>query len=191
MNNEDTIKYLVGILIVVCVLLLFCNFKVSVSKQNLGPDGIRFRQGYATGPRFGRFRENYVVAFPDDTRLVYNSRKTEGLENDDAPVASMHGLETTNYVNHLSSSQSCREKKGGNVDLMWISSADIPLDVYTRDGHITNHAFSPAEEEQMINTFFSRNSNQVKQAGTGSLGGSILKYSDYGVAHGSSREVTV
>jgi len=181
-SNLDILSVvLVGLL----ALLLYCENKKA--NEGLGPDGLKFRSGYSALPKHGRFskKEGYVVGAPSDLSRSYTRRKSRFDGFDDQP-AGLNGLENdgTNVKNPAA-------LPNDNVgDILWMPDAEIPRNVYNRDDVLNDVPLTESEDENIMDTVFARNRNKAQIVGSGSLGGAVMQYTDYGANMQPTRLIT-
>ncbi len=189
MSYSNT-EILAGVLVAACLLLLYCNYNKSNSdglhgKKNL--PGLHLRDGYSNLPKAGSFKaiEGYTVGRPNDDALSYTTRSSYFREN-----LADQGL-NDKATRGTPASANVEPPQGNENRMLWMPDAEIPLNVYTRDGHISSHEFSPTDETFMYKNVFERNSNRVMSEGAGSLCGSAMRYVDYGGNMQPTRSITM
>lgn len=186
-------EILAGVLVVACVLLLYCNYNKSNAdgmRRGKNLQGLHFVEGYSDRPRAGTFaaRDGYVVGHPKDPALSYTTRSSHFVENM-KDQAEDQGLNDRN-TRPTPAAVNVEQPTGNENRMMWMPDAEIPLDVYTRDGNVGSHTFTPEDEAFMFKNVFERNNNRVKADGAGSLCGNAMRFIDYGSHLQPTRSIT-
>lgn len=167
-------EILCGVLVVVCILLLYCNYKSNVDgmSKNKFLKGLHMRDGYAAG-------------YPGDKALSYTGRSSHFQEN-------LENKGLNDKQTQPTPAASVVAAPNANLNTMWIPDAEIPLNSYLQDGegNLNSHPFSPNDEIYLYKNVFDRNINRVKSEGAGSLCGSTMRYVDYGANMQPTRNLT-
>ncbi len=166
--SYTTVEILSGVLVVACLMLLWCQRSNNV-------DGLaQKRNGYSSMQPYGSFaREGYVVGHPGDNSLSYTARSshfTDNMEN--------KGLNELTTTPTPPSNDKTTPPMNVNRK-MWLSEANI-----------NNHQFTADEEIEMHRNIFARQVNSVKEASE-TLSGATLQLVDYGANMIPTRQVTM
>lgn len=187
-----TVELLVGALVVACLLLLYCKGSKPVDGMLHGKlvPGLHMRDGYSNMKRAGTFDgvEGYTVGHAGDKSLSYNARHSyfkEGLGNAGSDQG-LNNLETR--ATPASANVQC--PLGNENSILWAPDAAVQQDVYTAT--LNDHTFNRTEEDLMYKNVFSRETNKgTPDSKSASLGGAILRLTDYHANLHPSRDITM
>lgn len=179
----SNLEILTGVLVVACLLLAYCSYnkRSAPTAEGLrhGADipGLHMRNGFSSMPKAWALNS-------EGLRSSYSTRthkSTEGLDN--------QGLNDQS-IRQTPASAAVDTPRGTENRILWDTDAEIPLDVYTRDGVLNSHEFDPDSAANMYKEVFERNSSRAKVAGSGSVTGCQMRGIDIGDNMSASRALT-
>ena len=193
MSYSDT-ELLIGVLIVACLLLLYCKSNNSESdvegyKNNKvfnGTSGLvplsfgrtaKHLERYTVMPPAGTFKSGFTAGYAYAPELA-EGNFNRGVEfNDSLPIAGLHEKETR----QTPASYNCSTPEKTEVDIKWMPDMSIVPNVYGADRNMFT-GLAASDNDMAFMDMYIRNKTAPAVAGpkNPSVGGVSLALSDFG-----------
>ena len=182
MSYSDT-EILIGVLIVACLLLLYCRSQNKTAnadgmERGMIPLHFKNKEGYAVGkPAVGTFKSGFTAGYAYSPDLAEGSFNRGVAFDDNVPIDGLHEQETR----QTPASYNCSTPESSEVDTKWKPDMSVVPNVYSADKYMYT-GLAASDNDMAFMDMYVRNKTAPALPGpkNPSVGGVSLTLMDFG-----------